>query len=394
MTDKIENTAEKNYGEQNSTEGISIIDLLIVIIDNLKLIVTGSLVFGIIILGYGFTITPSYTAKTLFLPPQQQQSSAVNLISSLSALGGMASLGTALKSPSEQYVSFLKSYSLRDALITKFNLKEKYKLSSNADARQILEGSTRIVLGKDGIISIEVDDSNPKFAADLANAYVEEFGILLGRLALTEAQQRRVFFEKQLQISKENFVQADLALKSTGINSSVLKSSPASALEAVARLKANISVQEVKLGSMRNYLTENSPEFKLVMNELYSLRLQLSKIEKYEPTVSGGGDYLEKFRDFKYRETILELFIKQYEMAKIDESREGAFVQVLDFAEPPERKTKPLKAIMSIIATLASGCALVIFVLVRFIAKRTLQEPKTKIQLEILRVSLRRAIGI
>ena len=97
-----------------------------------------------------------------------------------------------------------------------------------------LTGNVRIASGKDGLISVEVDDKDPKFAANLANAHVEELRNLLGRLAVTEAQQRRLFFEKQLQLTKENLAKADLALKSSGINSSALKSSPSSAVEAVA----------------------------------------------------------------------------------------------------------------------------------------------------------------
>ena len=132
---------------------------------------------------------------------------------------------------------------------------------------------------------------------------------------------------------KENFTKADLALKSSGISSSVLKTSPASAVEAVARLKAGISVQEVKLGTMRNYLTESSPDFKQDLSELASLKTQLAKAEKEEPASQGTTDYVARYREFKYQETMFELFAKQYELARVDESREGAMIQVLDVAK-------------------------------------------------------------
>jgi len=212
-------------------------------------------------------------------------------------------------------------------------------------------------------------------------------------LAVTEAQQRRMFFEKQLQITQENLSKADLALKSSGINSSVLKSSPSSAVEAVARLKAGISVQEVKLGSMRNYLTENSPEFKQAMNELGSLKAQLAKAEKEEPASQGASDYVARYREFKYQETMFELFAKQFELAKVDESREGAVIQVLDIAEPPERKAKPKKATIAIITTLASGFALLLFVFVRSALKNASQDEDTKLKLSALRSSWQRALG-
>jgi tyrosine-protein kinase Etk/Wzc len=351
------------------------------------------LVCGLAALGYSFTIAPTYTAKTQFLPPQQQQSAAASMLASLGALGGLAGAATGLKSPAEQYIAFMKSVSVQDALIERFKLVDKYEAKLKTDARMALTGSVRIASGKDGLISVEVDDKDPKFAADLANAHVDELSNLLARLAVTEAQQRRMFFEKQLQITKENFTKADLALKSSGINSSVLKTSPASAVEAVARLKAGISVQEVKLGTMRNYLTESSPDFKQALSELASLKSQLAKAEKEEPASKDASDYVARYREFKYQETMFELFAKQFELAKVDESREGAMIQVLDIAEPPERKAKPKMAIIVIIATLASGFAMLLFVFVRSALKNASQDEETKLKLSALRVSWRRALG-
>jgi len=393
MSENAISNFQANIGGVQDDDEISLLDLLQVVVENLRLLVLGPLVCGLVALGYSFTIPPTYTAKTQFLPPQQQQSSAVTMLTSLGALGGLAGAATGLKSPADQYISFMKSMRVQDALIERFNLIEKYEAKLKTDARVSLTGNVRIASGKDGLISVEVDDKDPKFAADLANAHVEELSNLLVRLAVTEAQQRRMFFEKQLQITKENFTKADFALKSSGINSSVLKSSPASAVEAVARLKAGISVQEVKLGSMRNYLTESSPDFKLALSELVSLNSQLANAEKEEPASKGTSDYVAKYREFKYQETMFELFAKQFELAKVDESREGATIQVLDIAEPPERKVKPKKAMIASIATLASGFALLLFVFVRSALKNAAQDEETKLRMTALKFAWQRALG-
>jgi uncharacterized protein involved in exopolysaccharide biosynthesis len=393
MSENATSTAQGSIGDMQDDDEISLLDLLQVIVDNLRLLVLGPLVCGLAALGFSFTIAPTYTAKTQFLPPQQQQSSAASMLASLGAIGGLAGAATGIKSPADQYISFMKSVSVQDTLIVRFKLVEKYEAKLKTDARMALTGSVRIASGKDGLISVEVDDKDPKFAADLANAHVDELRNLLARLAVTEAQQRRMFFEKQLQTTKENFTKADLALKSSGINSSVLKSSPASAVEAVARLKAGISVQEVKLGTMRNYLTESSPDFKQALSELVSLKAQLAKAEKEEPASQGTSDYVARYREFKYQETMFELFAKQFELAKLDESREGAVIQVLDIAEPPERKAKPKKAMIAIIATLASGFALLLFVFVRSALKNASQDEETKLKLSALRGSWQRALG-
>jgi tyrosine-protein kinase Etk/Wzc len=393
MSENATSNAQGGMAEMQDDDEISLLDLLQVVVDNLRLLVLGPLVCGLAALGISFAIPPTFTAKTQFLPPQQQQSSAASMLASLGALGGLAGAASGIKNPADQYVAFMKSVSVQDALVERFKLVEKYETKIKTDARLALTGNVRIASGKDGLISVEVDDKDPKFAADLANAHVEELRNLLGRLAITEAQQRRMFFEKQLAQTKDKLTTADLALKSSGINSSVLKSSPASAVEAVARLKAGISVQEVKLGTMRNYLTESSQDFKQALSELASMKSQLTKAEKEEPASKSASDYVARYREFKYQETMFELFAKQFELAKVDESREGAVIQVLDVAEPSERKAKPKKAMIAIIATLASGFALLLFVFVRSALKNASQDEETKLRMAALKGSWNRALG-
>ena len=183
---------------------------------------------GFIALGVSFIITPTFTAKTLFLPPQQQQSSASALIQSLGSMGGLAGAAIGgIKNPADQYIAFMKTASLQDALIERFKLQERYDKKFRVDTRKQLLENTKLASGKDGIITLEFDDKDAKFAAEVANAYIEELRRLMTRLAVTEAQMRRQFFEGKLKEAKESLTVADQALRSTGINSSTLKSSPA-----------------------------------------------------------------------------------------------------------------------------------------------------------------------
>jgi len=373
---------------------ISLLDLLQVVVENLRLLVLGPLAVGLLALGYTFTIAPTFTASTKFMPPQQQASGAASLLASLGALGGLAGAAGGIKSPADQYVAFLKSRSVQDALIDRFKLTERYEATLKDDARKELDGVAKIASGKDGLISVEVDDKDPAFAAELANAHVEELGQLLKRLAVTEAQQRRVFFEKQLASAKDNLSKAEQALKSSGVNSDTLKSDPKAAVEGLARLKAGITAQEIKLASMRGYLSESAPDFKQAQTELGAMRAQVARAEEQQPaSAAGGSDYIAKYRDFKYQETLFELFAKQYEIARVDESREGAVIQVVDTALPPERKSKPKKAMIAAVATLASGFALLLFVFVRHALRNAAVDPETAQKLSLLRQSWRRALG-
>ena len=390
-------SAESNLpnGMQEADDEISLLDLLQTIVDNLRLLVLGPLAVGVAALGISFLIPPTYTAKTQFLPPQQQQSAAASMLASLGSLGGLAGAVGGIKNPADQFIAYMKSVTLQDSIIERFNLIERYGVKTKSDARIALTGSVRTVSGKDGLISVEVDDKDPKFAAELTNAHVEELGKLLGKLATTEAQQRRLFFEKQLTLAKDKLIQSEIALKATGVSGSVLKSNPASAVAAVAGLQAAVTAQEVKLGAMRGYLAETAPDFKQAMNELVNLRAQLGKQEKDTPSsgtkVTSDGDYITKYREFKYHETLFELFSKQFELAKVDEAREGAVIQVLDAAQAPEKKSKPKKAIISIIATLASGFVLLLFVFVRKALSNARQSSESAQKMAQLKISWNKA---
>ena len=380
-------------------EEISLLDLLQTVVDNLRLLVLGPLAVGLAALGISFAVPPTFTAKTQFLPPQQQQSAAASMLASLGSLGGLAGAAAGLKNPADQYVAYMKSNSVEDALIDRFKLIERFEAKLRTDARTALESKVRIASGKDGLISVEFDDKDPRFAAEMANAYVEELRTVLGRLAVTEAQQRRLFFEKQLASAKDKLIAAEQALKATGISDSVLKSNPASAVAGVAALKAQITAQEVKIGAMRGYLAETAPDFKQAMTELANLRAQLAKQDKDEAglaaqtTQAGQGDYISRYRDFKYHETLFELFAKQYEIARVDEAREGAVIQVLDVAQPPERKSKPKKALIAVIATLASAFALLLFVFVRQALRNAGGDQETAGKLAQIKTSWLRALG-
>lgn len=398
------NAVNENQGADNnlgiamheSDNAISLLDLLQTVVDNIRLLVFWPSAVGFLALGISFLIPPTYTAKTQFLPPQQQQSSAASMLASLGSLGGLAGAVGGVKSPADQFLAYMKSVTFQDTLIERFKLQERYEAKTKTDARSELTANVRAVSGKDGLIAVEVDDKDPQFAADLANAHVEELGKLLGKLATTEAQQRRLFFEKQLNLAKDKLIQSEIALKATGVSGGVLKSNPASAVATVASLQAAVTAQELKLGSIRGYLAETAPDFKQAISELVNLKAQLAYQEK--DTVPGGvktsseGDYITKYREFKYYETLFELFSKQFELAKVDEAREGAVIQVLDAALAPERKAKPKKALIAIIAGFAAGIGILLFVFVRQALINADRDAEFSQKMKVLKASLRKAL--
>lgn len=333
---------------------IDLLSVVTVLAENARLLVFGSLAIGLMVLGISFLIPPTYTASTRILPPQQQQGAAAALLAQqLGSLAGLAGAAAGIKNPADIYIAMLQSRSVADRIVEEFKLVELYEVDYREDARKQLSDLTRVKAGKDSVITVEVDDHDAKRAADMANAYVRRLQELTTTLAVSEAAQRRQFFERQLEQAKNNLTTAEIALRASGVGESILKADPQAAVEGVARLKAEITAAEVRLASMRGYLTNNSVEVRQAENELAALRAQLVKFELADSGAprERGTEYISKYRDFKYHETLFELMAKQYEMAKLDEAREGALVQVIDAAQPPERKSKPKKALIAVIAT-------------------------------------------
>ncbi len=329
------------------------------------LLLAAPLAAGLLALGVSTLIAPTFTASTLLMPPQSQQGGAASALASLGSLASLAGGVAGVSTPGDRYVSLMQSATLSDRIIDHFKLIEVYEAKFRVDARRALASNVRIALGKkDGLISVEVDDTSPQRAADIANRYVDELRRITATLAVTEAQQRRVFFERQLQDSRDKLVQAQQALQASGFNPGALKAEPKAAAEAYARLKAEATATEVRLQTLRGNLADNTPEVRQQQTTLAALRDQLARTERTTDT-TGSPDYIGKYRDFKYQETLFELYARQFELARVDESREGALIQVVDAATPPEKKTKPKRAFIAVGTTLVVGLLLVLWVVLR-----------------------------
>lgn len=333
------------------------------LLERWKLLVFGSLTAGLVALAISFAVPQTYTARTSFLPPQQQGAAA----SALNSLGALANLagGGGIRTPADQFVALLQSARVQDRIIDQYKLVDVYDVRFRVDARRELAENTRVSLSKrDGIIAVEVDDNSPQRAADMANTFVNELQLLTATLAITEAQQRRVFFERQLTQTRDRLAAAQASLQASGFNAGALKSEPKAAAEAFARLKAESTAAEVRLQGLRGSLVDSAPEVVQQLSIVNALRAQVSRTES-EVGNNSGADYIGKYREFKYQETLFELFSRQFELARVDEAREGSIIQVIDVAQPPERKSKPRRAVVAVMTTLGAAFALAVMILLR-----------------------------
>ena len=352
-------------GGNSRDSGTTGFDTLLTLLTHWRLLAFGSLVAGSVALGVSFVIPPSFTARTVFLPPQQQQSLATSALASLGALAGLTGTAAGLRNPADQYVALMQTTTVADRIIDKFDLLKVYEKEYRVDARKELARNVRISAGrKDGLITVEVDDNSPSRAADVANSFVDELRRLAGLLVITEAQQRRAFFEAQLDQTRKRLFQAQESLQASGFNPGAIKAEPKAAAESYAKLRAELTAAEVRVQTLRQSLTEASPEVQRQTATVIALREQLGRLE----SSSGNGEdtgYVGRYREFKYQEALFELFSRQFEIARLDESREGTLIQVVDSATPPEKKSKPKRAVIAVGTTAAALVGLAVWLAVR-----------------------------
>ena len=360
---------------------VALADLLIWLGQGKRLIAVVTIVAAVASLAVSLSITPTFTARSTLLPPQAQQgggsAAALAALGSLGALAG--GLGT--KTPDELYVALLRSDSVLRALADRFGLLKRYEVESFETLRKVVPSRIRISTDKkSGLIGIEVDDPDAKFAADLANAHTGEITKVLGRLAVSEAQLRRVFFEGQLKDTKEALIGAEQDLRRVQEKSGViaLDKQAEALIGGAAQVRAQISEREVALKVLRGSATEQNPDVIRLTSELRALRAELARMESTQGGNAGSAvdmpvgripeaaiDYVRARRELKLQETLLEGMIRQVEIAKLDVAKEGPVLQQVDMALPPDRKSKPSRALIVLAATLFGLLVSMLYVVLR-----------------------------
>ena len=377
---------------------VGIIDVLLVLAIHKRLILGLPALTAVVSIVVALLLPRYYTGTTKILPPQQTQSTSA-VLAQLGNLAGLtgAAAAAALKNPNDLYVGMLKSRTIADNLIERFDLNKLYESDYQSETRKRLAKETTITAGKDGIITIQVDDRDPKRSADLANGYVEELFKLTKVLAVTEASQRRLFFERQMNEAKNNLVRSQIAARQAIDKGGIIQveGQGRTLLEMTARLRAQITVKEIQVGVMRSYATAQNPELQRNQQELDIMKRELERIEGNSAGKSNPGkvseegiDNLGLLRDMKYYEATYDLLVKQYEIAKIDEAKDSALIQVMDRAIEPDRKTGPKRSLIVLLWTLVAGVLAVLIAFIKEALAKAKDDPRTAEQMAHLRAYL------
>ena len=387
-----------------------VLELLLVLAREKKPILQVTLGAAILATIIVFLVPKMYTATATILPPQQNQSILSTLVGQVAGGNNVDLRDLGLKNPSDVFVAMLKSRTVEDALINRFDLRKAYSKKTYQDARKVLEKRSEIDPEKEGLISIAVTDRLPKRAADIANAWVDELRTLNQSLALTEAAQRRVFFEQKLAQERDDLAKAELAMQQIEQKTGLLQpdAQTKALIGAVADVRAQIAAKEVQLQSLRTYGTENNPDVKRVERELTELRAQSAQISQTQrsgsepaesnldvPTprvASASVEYLRVARDMRYHESLYDFLARQLEAARIDEAKNAVVVQVVDRAVEPEKKSSPKRLLIVAITAIAAFLLVCFAVLVREAIRRKQQDPVEAARLAQLNHYLRSSL--
>ena len=321
---------------------------------------------------YCLMLPALYTATTRIMTPQQTQSSAAILMTQLAnsgngSLAAAASTGLGLKNPNDVYIGLLGSRSVADALIRQFGLQNAYKSADMTATRKTLAANTQMTSEKSGLLSITVTDRDKQRAAQIANAYTSQLSVLTKNLAITEASQRRLFYEEQLKEAKEALVSAEIAFQQVQQNSGLvqLDAQAKAMIEGLEDLRAHVAAKQVDVQELRSFSTERNPALQLAESQLTALQLEQARMEQnsrgrgiaglgLENVPSAGLEYLRAQHELQYRQALYDMLLKQLDAARLDEAKDAAVIQVVDPAIPPDRKSSP-KRLLIVVTFLIIG---------------------------------------
>jgi len=380
------------------SDGISLLDLLLILVKNWKVIVGIPFVVALITAIVTLFMPNIYTAKTMILPGDDDSGGMMGAM--MSQIGGLAGLAGGVVGSSNKadlYVTMLKSETIKDPVIDRFKLMEVYDTNLRHNVYKVLDDIAVITTGKkDGVITISVDDKDPKRAAEIANTYVDELGKFVAGLNMTGAGNNRVFLEKRIAESRADLAKAEDALKDfqSKYKAISVTDQAKATIEGVAQLRAQLATQEVELATLQRQFTDSSQEVKALKATTSNLRSQIARLEgagesSSIPSVGSmpqlAQEYVRLMREFKIQEAVLELLTKQYEISKLSEAKDLSQFKVIQKAKAPERKSKPKRGIIVIMAATASGFFIVMAVSIRELADQMNEESRKRWQ-QLLRL--------
>ncbi len=386
------------------TTGAILLDTLLVLSKRKRTIFTATasaFLLGILLC---LVLKPTYTATALIMPPQSPQSSLSSLMGQLGSLSGLSGGGgSLLKNPADLYVGILQSRTIADRAILAFHLQDQWRTKSMWATRKKLATQVLIEAGKNGLIQITAKDKSPQQASDLANFFVDALYRMNSTLAISEASQRRVFFDQEVNQEKNALAIAEENLKQTQQKTGLLSLTGQAelAIRSVAQVRADIASKQVALQGLLAYDAEENPAVIRLRQEVQALQGQLATLENNQARLAPGDtqiaanqvpggslEYVRKLREVKYHDALYEALSRQYEAARIDEAKSAPIIQVVDRSIPPDHKSGPPRLLILVGLTVFGFVASCVWVFLQTLLERARQTPALAEKLSTLRDQL------
>jgi capsule polysaccharide export protein KpsE/RkpR len=381
----------------------------------------------VVSLGIAFLIPKQYKASASIMPPDQQSSGAM-MLAALAGHGGLGSLGSLASgllgghTTTALFVSLLQSGTVRGHLIDRFNLQHVYRARYRITAAKRLARRTKISDDKkSGVITIEVEDTNPVRARDLAQAYLDELNKLVNKTSISAAHQERIFIEHRLHDVQNDLERAQLELSEfSSRNSTVdIKEQTRAMVDAGARVQGELLVQQAGLQSLRQIYGDGNVRVKETQARIAALQQDITKMTGSSAPLlaagSGVGDasdasadkgelypplrqlprlavpYADLYRRVKVQEAVFELLTQQYEMARIEEAKDVPAISVIDAPGIPEKKSFPPRLILAGVLTFVAFAVTAALILLREgWSKLNADDPRKTLAAEIAPIIRRR----
>jgi uncharacterized protein involved in exopolysaccharide biosynthesis len=341
-----------------------------------------------LLVAFAMTITTPkrYEAIATLITPRENASAG--LLSGLAAAAGLlqqvpATLPSSLVPNRDLILGVLKSRSVAQTVSEHFGLAARYRVRYSEDAVRRLRDATTVATSREGVVSVTVEDTDPKLAADMANFYVEEVDRRVAQYNIGEAGRQRAFLSQQLARTKADLDEAEQSLRrfQEQNRAIVLQEQTRGAIEAAARLKGEILAAEVQLQVMRNFATDANPEIVALRRRIDEMNRQFGQMNygsggatdtsdrrrardftvPFAKVPELGLELARLMREVKIQETLVGLLTQHVEQARLTEAKDLPIAQVLDRAVPAERHSRPRLSVNLAIGGaigFAAGCLL------------------------------------
>lgn len=379
--DKHMSTRTTSLEPDVNPDVINLFDYLEVIAKRWRMIVMVTLVAAVVSVAYGLMLPNIYTAKAKILPPQQQSGllSAAMMQGALAAIGGDSMIGESKNA--KLYSEMLKIESIQNAIIERFKLHEVYKKKYRDDIYKMLGKNVTITAGKEGIITIAVDDKDPNRSSDMANAFVDELKKMTSSMNMTGAGNSRSFLEERINTNKKELVDAENALKSFQSRYKTIDATQQATLSAsaTAQLAAQLTGQEIQLSVLRRTYADTSQTVMALQQSIAALKEKISRMQSsggsvalpgFEQIPERGQEYLHLMRKFRTAEAVHELLTKQYEIARLNSENDVSTIQVIQKAVVPDRRSKPKRAMIVVALTIVACIGAIVTAFIQEYFKR------------------------